>query len=49
MPRIFAVHMGMVDPFFSEANPRRLREAAADMDARRKVTVQDLIEDDGDD
>ena len=38
-----------VDPFFNEANQRRLREAATDMDARRNVAVHDLIEDDGDD
>lgn len=38
-----------VDPFFSETNQSRLREAAADMDARRNVTVHDLIEEDGDD
>ena len=38
-----------VDPFFSEVNQRRLREAAVDMDARRNVAVHDLIGDDGDD
>ena len=38
-----------VDPFFSETNQRRLREAAADMDARQNVAVHDLIEDDDDD
>ena len=38
-----------VDPFFSEANQRRLREAAADMNARRNIGVHDLIEDDVDD
>ena len=38
-----------VDPFFSESNQRRLREAAADMDARRSVAIHDLIEADGDD
>ena len=38
-----------VDPFFSETNQSRLREVAADMDARRNVAVHDLIEEDGDD
>jgi DNA-damage-inducible protein J len=38
-----------VDPFFSETNQRRLREAAADMDARRNIAVHDLIEEDDDD
>ena len=38
-----------VDPFFSEVNQRRLREAAMDMDARRNVAAHDLIEVDGDD
>ena len=38
-----------VDPFFSEVNQRRLREAAADMDARQNVAVHDLIGDDVDD
>ena len=38
-----------VDPFFSETNQSRLREAATDMDARRNVAVHDLIEEDGDD
>ena len=38
-----------VDPFFSETNQSRLREAAADMDARRNVAVHDLIGEDGDD
>ena len=38
-----------VDPFFSENNQRRLREAAADMDARCNIAVHDLIEEDDDD
>ena len=38
-----------IDPFFSESNQRRLREAAADMDVRKNVAIHDLIEADGDD
>lgn len=36
-----------VDPFFSARNQARLREAAADMDARRNVSRHELIENNG--
>ena len=34
------------DPFYSEANMRRLKKAAEDADAGRNMTEHDLIEED---